>query len=184
MASSGSPVLPRPVITVARRRAYVLLAAAMVFFLSISAQDWSDSVLTLLSDSVAAVNRLPPAWVRLSMLAPAQPASSAEQARAQTARGAGRFTSGSDRWQCHRIGSAAAVCQWTQSDRRGERAQHWREGKADAAAGREACGALRDEGEDVGEVWRWCPGSDSNRHALRRGILSPLRLPVSPPGQV
>jgi aromatic amino acid transport protein AroP len=30
----------------------------------------------------------------------------------------------------------------------------------------------------------WCPGPDSNRHALRRGILSPLRLPVSPPGQV
>ena len=28
----------------------------------------------------------------------------------------------------------------------------------------------------------WCPGSDSNRHASRRGILSPLRLPVSPPG--
>lgn len=30
----------------------------------------------------------------------------------------------------------------------------------------------------------WCPGSDSNRHTLRRGILSPLRLPISPPGQV
>ncbi len=30
----------------------------------------------------------------------------------------------------------------------------------------------------------WCPGSDSNRHASRRGILSPLRLPISPPGQV
>jgi aromatic amino acid transport protein AroP len=30
----------------------------------------------------------------------------------------------------------------------------------------------------------WCPGPDSNRHALRRGILSPLRLPVSPPGLV
>ena len=29
----------------------------------------------------------------------------------------------------------------------------------------------------------WCPGSDSNRHTLRRGILSPLRLPISPPGQ-
>ena len=28
----------------------------------------------------------------------------------------------------------------------------------------------------------WCPGPDSNRHALRRGILSPLRLPISPPG--
>jgi cysteine synthase B len=30
---------------------------------------------------------------------------------------------------------------------------------------------------------RWCPGPESNRHALRRGILSPLRLPISPPGQ-
>ena len=30
----------------------------------------------------------------------------------------------------------------------------------------------------------WCPRSDSNRHALRRGILNPLRLPISPPGQV
>ena len=29
---------------------------------------------------------------------------------------------------------------------------------------------------------RWCPGPESNRHALRRGILSPLRLPISPPG--
>lgn len=30
----------------------------------------------------------------------------------------------------------------------------------------------------------WCPGPESNRHALRRGILSPLRLPISPPGQI
>jgi hypothetical protein len=30
---------------------------------------------------------------------------------------------------------------------------------------------------------KWCPGPESNRHALRRGILSPLRLPISPPGQ-
>ena len=30
----------------------------------------------------------------------------------------------------------------------------------------------------------WCPGPESNRHALRRGILSPLRLPISPPGRV
>jgi hypothetical protein len=30
---------------------------------------------------------------------------------------------------------------------------------------------------------KWCPGSDSNRHALQRGILNPLRLPISPPGQ-
>mmetsp|Transcript_41221 Transcript_41221/g.96405 ORF Transcript_41221/g.96405 Transcript_41221/m.96405 type:complete len:448 (-) Transcript_41221:1106-2449(-) len=30
----------------------------------------------------------------------------------------------------------------------------------------------------------WCPGPDSNRHTLRRGILSPLRLPISPPGPV
>ncbi len=29
---------------------------------------------------------------------------------------------------------------------------------------------------------QWCPGPESNRHALRRGILSPLRLPISPPG--
>ena len=29
---------------------------------------------------------------------------------------------------------------------------------------------------------RWCPGPESNRHASRRGILSPLRLPISPPG--
>jgi S-sulfo-L-cysteine synthase (O-acetyl-L-serine-dependent) len=28
----------------------------------------------------------------------------------------------------------------------------------------------------------WCPGPESNRHAFRRGILSPLRLPISPPG--
>ncbi len=28
----------------------------------------------------------------------------------------------------------------------------------------------------------WCPGPESNRHASRRGILSPLRLPISPPG--
>lgn len=29
----------------------------------------------------------------------------------------------------------------------------------------------------------WCPRPDSNRHALRRGILNPLRLPISPLGQ-
>ena len=29
----------------------------------------------------------------------------------------------------------------------------------------------------------WCPGPESNRHALRRRILSPLRLPIPPPGQ-
>lgn len=29
---------------------------------------------------------------------------------------------------------------------------------------------------------RWYPRPDSNRHASRRGILSPLRLPISPPG--
>jgi hypothetical protein len=28
----------------------------------------------------------------------------------------------------------------------------------------------------------WCPGRDSNPHALRRRILSPLRLPIPPPG--
>jgi hypothetical protein len=30
----------------------------------------------------------------------------------------------------------------------------------------------------------WCLGPESNRHALRRRILSPLRLPISPPRQV
>ena len=30
----------------------------------------------------------------------------------------------------------------------------------------------------------WCPGPESNRHALRLGILSPLRLPISPPWRV
>ena len=29
----------------------------------------------------------------------------------------------------------------------------------------------------------WCPGPESNRHALRRGILSPVRLPIPPPGR-
>ena len=33
-----------------------------------------------------------------------------------------------------------------------------------------------------GKRYRWCPGPESNRHASRRGILSPLRLPISPPG--
>ena len=28
----------------------------------------------------------------------------------------------------------------------------------------------------------WCPRPESNRHALRRRILSPLRLPIPPPG--
>ena len=31
---------------------------------------------------------------------------------------------------------------------------------------------------------RWCPGPDSNRQGLRRRILSPLCLPISPPGLV
>ena len=31
----------------------------------------------------------------------------------------------------------------------------------------------------------WCPGPDSNRHGRNsRGILSPLRLPIPPPGLV
>ena len=30
----------------------------------------------------------------------------------------------------------------------------------------------------------WCPGPDSNRHTFRWEILSLLRLPISPPGQV
>jgi cysteine synthase B len=36
----------------------------------------------------------------------------------------------------------------------------------------------------AGCCFAWCPGPDSNRHTLRRGILSPLRLPISPPGPV
>jgi hypothetical protein len=30
----------------------------------------------------------------------------------------------------------------------------------------------------------WCPEPESNRYALRRGILSPLCLPISPSGQL
>ena len=33
----------------------------------------------------------------------------------------------------------------------------------------------------LGKV-RWCPEPESNRHGLRRGILSPLCLPISPSG--
>ena len=34
------------------------------------------------------------------------------------------------------------------------------------------------------KIRRWCPGPDSNRHGiLFRGILSPLCLPISPPGR-
>ncbi|VTR64667.1 hypothetical protein DESC_240058 [Desulfosarcina cetonica] len=30
----------------------------------------------------------------------------------------------------------------------------------------------------------WCPGPESNRHEVKlRGILSPLRLPIPPPGR-
>ena len=30
----------------------------------------------------------------------------------------------------------------------------------------------------------WCPGPESNRHAFKGpGILSPVRLPISPPGR-
>ena len=33
-------------------------------------------------------------------------------------------------------------------------------------------------------IFEWCPGPDLNRHDLNgRGILSPLCLPISPPGQ-
>ena len=30
---------------------------------------------------------------------------------------------------------------------------------------------------------RWCPGRESNPHAFRPRILSPVRLPISPPGR-
>ena len=30
----------------------------------------------------------------------------------------------------------------------------------------------------------WCPGQDSNLHALRRGLLRPLCLPIPPPGRM
>src|SRR5687768_4212672 len=35
----------------------------------------------------------------------------------------------------------------------------------------------------MGCLQDWCPGPDSNQHGLRLGILSPLCLPVSPPGR-
>src|SRR5712691_5535363 len=37
----------------------------------------------------------------------------------------------------------------------------------------------------LSRLTEWCPGQGSNLHAgiTRRGILSPLCLPVSPPGQ-
>jgi hypothetical protein len=37
--------------------------------------------------------------------------------------------------------------------------------------------------DDENGGW-WCPGPDLNRHGRNgRRILSPLRLPISPPGQ-
>ena len=40
-------------------------------------------------------------------------------------------------------------------------------------------------GENLKIDYRWCPGPESNRHGcLVRGILNPLCLPISPPGQV
>src|SRR3954452_369459 len=38
--------------------------------------------------------------------------------------------------------------------------------------------------DDLGpcEPLIWCPRPESNRHALRPGILSPMRLPISPLG--
>ena len=42
--------------------------------------------------------------------------------------------------------------------------------------------AIFDEFTVKASNYAWCPGPESNRHALRRGILSPLRLPISPPG--
>ena len=32
-------------------------------------------------------------------------------------------------------------------------------------------------------IIKWCPGRDSNPHGSLRRILSPLRLPISPPGR-
>ena len=49
--------------------------------------------------------------------------------------------------------------------------------------------ALVAEGESVypkdsfAETISWCPGRESNPHALRLRILSPLRLPISSPGR-
>jgi hypothetical protein len=45
-----------------------------------------------------------------------------------------------------------------------------------------ACCSSQSGSSSVGCSW-WCPGRDSNPHALRPGILSPVRLPISPPGR-
>jgi hypothetical protein len=43
---------------------------------------------------------------------------------------------------------------------------------------------LSESGVNPGSAfdYKWCPRPDSNRHGRSRGILSPLCLPVSPPG--
>ncbi len=38
-------------------------------------------------------------------------------------------------------------------------------------------------GPGAGARDKWCPGRDSNPHGRSRGILSPLCLPISPPGR-
>ena len=51
-------------------------------------------------------------------------------------------------------------------------------------AGPELGRRLKDQIGMLREWSYWCPGPDSNRHGISRGILSPLRLPISPPGQI
>ena len=46
-----------------------------------------------------------------------------------------------------------------------------------------ACEDWRRRAELAGACAGWCPRPDSNWHALRRRILSPLRLPISSRGQ-
>jgi hypothetical protein len=38
--------------------------------------------------------------------------------------------------------------------------------------------------KNINHLFYWCPGPELNRHgAKHRGILSPLRLPIPPPGR-
>jgi|GEM_PF-5709039 hypothetical protein len=45
---------------------------------------------------------------------------------------------------------------------------------------------LSESGVNPGSAfdYKWCPRPDSNRHGRSRGILSPLCLPISPPGRL